>query len=151
MKTKSFTLLWLVPLAFAVQAFGQPFSIDWYKVAGGGGASTGGVYSLSGTVGQQDAGGPLTGGNFSLTGGFWALPSAVQTPGAPTLYITRAPNSVTVYWQAVAGWSLQQNNNLSPGGTWSTSTGVISANGTNSLTLAPPLGNWFFRLRNTGS
>ena len=63
-------------------------SIDWYKVAGGGGTSTGGTYQVSGTIGQHDAGGPMTGGNYSLTGGFWALISVMQTPGAPTLYIT---------------------------------------------------------------
>ena len=67
-------------------SFAQPYSIDWYKISGGGGTSTNGQYSLSATVGQHDAGGPMTGGTFSLTGGFWAL-FAVQTPGAPTLRI----------------------------------------------------------------
>ena len=28
------------------------YSIDWFKIAGGGGASTGGVYAVSGTIGQ---------------------------------------------------------------------------------------------------
>ena len=32
----------------------------------GGGTSTGGVYSLSGTIGQPDAGGPMTGGQYAL-------------------------------------------------------------------------------------
>ncbi len=66
----------------------QSYSINWYKVAGGGGASTGGVYSVSGTIGQHDAGQPMTGGTYSLTGGFWSLIAVVQTPGAPTLYIS---------------------------------------------------------------
>ena len=35
----------------------QTYSIDWFKVAGGGGTSTGGVYSVSGTGGQSDSGG----------------------------------------------------------------------------------------------
>ena len=48
----------------------QQYSIDWHTIDGGGGASTGGVYSVSGTIGQPDAGGPLTGGSFSLIGGF---------------------------------------------------------------------------------
>ena len=65
----------------------QTYSIDWYKVSGGGGSSTGGVYSVSGTIGQHDAGGPMTGGNYCVTGGFWSL-YAVQTPGAPFLTIT---------------------------------------------------------------
>ncbi len=60
-------------LLFPAAGFAQQYSIDWYKVAGGGGTSTGGTYSVSGTIGQHDAGGPMTGGNYSLTGGFWAL------------------------------------------------------------------------------
>src|SRR2546426_11713451 len=63
------------------------YSIDWYTIDGGGGTSTGSVYSVSGTIGQLDAGGPLTSGQFSVTGGFWALPTAVQTPRAPLLSI----------------------------------------------------------------
>src|ERR1035438_20504 len=81
----------LVFLILALVAHAQEYSIDWYKVSGGGGASTGGVYSVSGTIGQHDAGGPMTGGNYSLTGGFWAL-YAVQTPGAPLLAITHLGN-----------------------------------------------------------
>src|SRR6516164_4620415 len=51
----------------------QNYSIDWYKIAGGGGTSTGGTYQVSGTIGQPDASGAMTGGNYSITGGFWAL------------------------------------------------------------------------------
>ena len=40
----------------------QTYSIDWYKIAGGGGTSTGGTYAVSGTIGQPEAGGPLTNG-----------------------------------------------------------------------------------------
>jgi len=64
------------------RAQAQTYSIDWYTIDGGGGTSTGGVYAVSGTIGQPDAGGPMTGGNYSLTGGFWSLIAAVQT-GAP--------------------------------------------------------------------
>jgi len=69
--------------AFGFRASGQSYSSPWHTIDGGGGTSTGGVYSVSGTRGQPDAGGPMTGGPFSLTGGFWALPQAVQTEGAP--------------------------------------------------------------------
>ena len=125
----------------------QQYSIDWYKVAGGGGNSTGGVYSVSGTIGQHDAGGPMTGGNYSLTGGFWALISVVQTPGAPKLNISHSGNTVTIYWQDVTGWSLQQNNNLAVTNGWSASGGVAPSNGTNYLYLNSPTGNLFFRLQ----
>jgi hypothetical protein len=134
--------------AFSFRASGQSYSIDWYKVSGGGGTSTNGQYAVSGTVGQHDAGGPMTGGSYSLTGGFWALFSVVQTPGAPTLYITGSGNTVTVYWQDVSGWSLQQNNNLAVPAGWTGSSGVTTSNGTNYLNITSPAGNLFFRLSN---
>ena len=125
----------------------QSYSIDWYKIAGGGGTSSNGQYTVSGTIGQHDAGGPMTGGNYSLTGGFWALISVVQTPGAPTLYISHAGNTVLVYWQAVSGWTnLEQNSSLSASLGWTTNTDWTFANGTNSLSLTAPTGNLFFRL-----
>ena len=126
--------------------FAQSYTIDWYKVSGGGGTSTGGTYSVSGTIGQHDAGGPMTGGSYSLTGGFWSLIAVVQTPGAPTLYITGSGNTVTVFWQDISGWSLQQNNSLTSSGCWSASSGVTTHDGTNYLTITPPTGNLFFRL-----
>src|SRR6266487_2900088 len=66
----------------------QSYSIDWFTVDGGGGTSTGGVYSVSGTIGQPDAG-KMSGGNFTVDGGFWGITAAVLTPGAPLLTITR--------------------------------------------------------------
>jgi hypothetical protein len=132
--------------AFCRSALGQSYSIDWYKIAGGGGTSTGGVYAVSGTIGQHDASAAVTGGNYSLTGGFWAMISVVQTAGAPPLCISRSGGSVTVYWQDVSGWSLEQNSNLASTTGWSASTGATTSNGTNYLNLASPAGNLFFRL-----
>ena len=74
-------------------AHSQTYSINWYKIAGGGGTSTGTVYSVSGTIGQPDASGPMTGGGYSVTGGFWSLIGVVQPlPGAPFLMITAIRN-----------------------------------------------------------
>ncbi len=56
----------------AAGASAQPLEISSYTIDGGGGTSTGGSFTLSGTIGQHDAGGPMTGGAFELTGGFWA-------------------------------------------------------------------------------
>ncbi len=131
---------------FSFQASGQTYSIDWYKIAGGGGTSSGGLYTVTGTIGQPDAGGAMTGGNYSLTSGFWSLISVAQTPGAPTLYISSSGNTVTVYWQNVSGWGLQQNNKLSLPANWSASGGVTTSNCTNYLNIASPAGNLFFRL-----
>ena len=140
-------VLLCLALLLCQSASAQSYSIDWYKIAGGGGASTGGTYTVNGTIGQPDAGGPMTGGNYSLTGGFWALISVAQTPGAPLLYISHSGNTVTVYWQDVSGWNLQQNGNLTSSAGWSASGGVTPLNGTNYLTITPPTGNLFFRLK----
>jgi hypothetical protein len=133
--------------AFCFRASGQSYSIDWYKVSGGGGTSTGATYQVTGTIGQPDAGGAMSGGNYSLTGGFWSLIAVGQTPGAPTLYIGQSIGTVTVYWQNVTGWSLQQNNNLALPANWSASGVVTTSNGTNYLNIISPAGNLFFRLQ----
>ena len=151
MKTKLITTFcfYLLHSVFCLRVLGQSYSIDWYKVAGGGGTSTGGTYEVSGTIGQHDAGGPMTGGNYSLTGGFWALISVVQTPGAPTLYISHSGNTVTVYWQNVSGWNLVQSGNIAtPMSDWTASSSPTPTNGTNYLNLVNPTGNLFFRLKN---
>jgi len=138
----------LLSLLLPVIGFAQSYSVDWYKIAGGGGTSTGGTYTVSGTIGQPDASGAMSGGNYSVTGGFWALISVVQTPGAPTLYISGSGGNVTVYWQDVSGWNLIQSGNLAtPVGSWSASSPTLT-NGTNYLNLVNPSGNLFFRLKN---
>jgi PKD repeat protein len=73
------------------------YSVDWFKVAGGGGTSTGGVYTVSGTFGQQDASGSISGGGYTVTFGFWSL----LGQGAPALIptvpiITSQPQSLFV-------------------------------------------------------
>ena len=104
--------------------------------------------SISGTIGQPDAGGAMSGGNYSVTGGFWSLISVAQTAGAPTLYIGHAGNTVTVYWQEVSGWSLVQSGELAtPVASWSASSSPTLTNGTNYLTLVNPTGNRFYRLK----
>ena len=132
-------MLWLAPLALLAQTY----SIDWYKVAGGGGTSTGGVYSVSGTAGQHDAGGPLTNGVYSLTGGYWALPIAVQTTNAPTLAIVpAAPGWAAISWTpSTPGFVLQETTSLSPTN-WINS---LSA-ATNPITVPAVLPAKFYRL-----
>jgi hypothetical protein len=138
-------------LLFPVIGFAQSYSIDWYKVAGGGGTSTNEQYSLSGTIGQPDASGAMTGANFSLTGGFWSLISLVQTPGAPNLTITHSGTSVIVSWPNTGSYTLQQNSNLAVPAGWATSGYPVTTNspaGTNSITITLPTGNLFLRLAN---
>ena len=146
LKLAAFALLFAILHTSESSASAQQYSIDWYKIAGGGGTSTGGTYAISGTIGQPDAGGTMTGGNYSLTGGFWSLISVVQTPGAPALYISHSGSTVTVFWQNISGWNLQQNNNLATPAGWSASGSITTSNGTNYLNVISPTGNLFFRL-----
>lgn len=97
------------------------FALDWWTTDGGGGTSTGGVYSISGTLGQPDAG-AMSGGNFTLTGGFWAFAVAVQTPHAPYLTIVASgPGVATISWTpATPGFVLQESPGLAPAG-WTNS------------------------------
>jgi hypothetical protein len=140
-------LILLCVLLIPMISFAQSYSINWYKIAGGGGTSTNSNYSLSGTIGQPDAANAMTGGGYSVTGGFWAFLSVLQTPGAPTLYITYSTNTVTVYWQNVSGWNLQTNSNLTMTSGWTGHSGWTTSNGTNYLNISSPTGNLFFRLQ----
>jgi hypothetical protein len=145
---KSLMAIFALVALMALSASAQSYNITWYKVAGGGGTSSGGQYSLSGTIGQPDASGALTGGNYSITGGFWAFISVIQTPGAPTLYISYSANSVTVYWQNVSGWTLHQGSSLTTPAGWTLNSSWTTSNGTNYLQIVAPRGNEFYRLSN---
>jgi len=141
------TLVILFSLLLPTAGLAQQYTIDWFKVAGGGGGSTGGVYAVTGTIGQHDASGAMTGGNYSLIGGFWSLISVVQTAGLPDLRITQSGNSVIVSWADTASCTLQQNANLALASGWTTCGNTINcSNGTNSITITPPTGSLFFRL-----
>ena len=107
-----FLLLGCLLVTFAAQA---QFSIDWFTIDGGGGTSTNGNFLLRGTIGQPDAGPVMTNGQFSVTGGFWALPTAVQILGSPILTIVPAPpGNATISWSPAApGYILQETWSLS--------------------------------------
>ena len=79
-------LLLLVPLALAQSGGG--YDLSWWTVDGGGYTfSTGGSYTLGGTIGQPDAG-TLSGGSYTLAGGFWG--GAVAAPAQRHLYLPLA-------------------------------------------------------------
>lgn len=69
-------------ILFSVNAFAQSggYEITQSVLASGGGQnSTGGQFSLDGTIGQSLAGGALSGSPFTVTSGFWNF-----SPLAPT-------------------------------------------------------------------
>ena len=102
-------------LTLTSTAVAQNYSIDWFTIDGGGGTSTGGVYSVSGTIGQPDAG-AMSGGNYSLVGGFWGGIVAVQTEGAPKLVIENLINGTArISWAPnTPGFLVQQVTALTP-------------------------------------
>src|SRR5437868_5309111 len=129
----------LVLLASTPRASGQSYSIDWHKIGGGGGTSSNSQFSISGTIGQADAGGPLGGGAYSISGGFWAI-YAVQTAGAPVLHIARtATNTVVVSWPSPStGFSLHVSTNLT---SWGVPSETVNNDGTvKSIVVNPPAG-----------
>ncbi len=116
MKTRLKILLLACSLGLnAFIAAAQPYTVDRFTVACGGGTSIGGGYTITGTVGQSDASTPLTNGLYSVTGGFWLLPQAVQSTNAPTLAIAAAtPGNAIISWSpAVPGFVLQETFDLS--------------------------------------
>jgi hypothetical protein len=139
----------LLTLAAGAVASAQNYNLDWSTIDGGGGTSTGGVFTVSGTIGQPDAGPTMKGGNYSLDGGFWSVIVVVPAPGTPSLTVTRtATNSVIISWPSPStGWVLWQNTNVSTAN-WSEVLTTPSDDGnTKSVTVAPPVGTRFYRLK----
>ena len=143
----TFARTFVLPLAAALLltagavAEAQPFVIDWFTIDGGGGTSRGGNYTLSGTIGQPDAG-ALSGGGYTLEGGFWPGIVVATTTGAPTLFIQPAGINVIISWSpATAGFTLEQTDNLS--------SPVWSAGPTGNPTTPIPAGSGtkFYRLQ----
>jgi hypothetical protein len=87
-------ILLVGPSTFAQS--GGRFQIGWSTLDGGG-ASTGGSFSASTTIGHPDAA-QLSGGNFSMLGGF--LSGTVS--GGPRLRITRSGNSLLLAWPSLS-------------------------------------------------
>jgi hypothetical protein len=147
MKTQLHWLILLgVLLANAPSVLAQNFTVDWFTVDGGGGRSSGGGFTLSGTIGQPEVG-TMSNGRFSLTGGFWSL-FAVQAAGAPQLSITiTATNTALIFWPATAnGFGLQSTTQLDSTN-WINVATVPANDGTNKfVVVAPPVGERYYRL-----
>lgn len=60
------------------------YELSWWTVDGGGGTSSDGVYSLTGTAAQPEAG-LVSGGTFTLAGGFW--PSGAAAAPQRAIYL----------------------------------------------------------------
>jgi hypothetical protein len=139
------TLLSFLLLA-ALPASAQ-YTIDWYTLDGGGGQSSGGAYTLQGTIGQPDAT-TSSGGAYTLQGGFWSAFAVVQSEDAPLLRIIHSGASVLLAWpNPSTGFQLQESPSLtSPNWTdVSTVPRIVGEEQQVSERLSP--GARFYRLR----
>ena len=117
------------------------YAIDWFTIDGGGGASSGGSFTLSGTIGQPDAG-TLSGGNYTLQGGFWPGIVVPATGEAPMLFVQLSGSSVIISWSpATPGFTLEQNDSLSSL-SWSS-----GATGNPTAPIPTGSGTKFYRLK----
>jgi hypothetical protein len=73
----SITLMLVAGVSSSQAQSGGGYDLTWSAINGGGTTlSTGGTYSLGGTIGQADAG-SMMGGSYTLAGGFWSGTPAV--------------------------------------------------------------------------
>ena len=87
------------------------FALDWFTLDGGGGPSSGGAYTLAGTIGQPDAA-TSSGGGYTLQGGFWSASTTAPESG-PLLRIQQNGPSVTLAWpNPSSGFQLQESASL---------------------------------------
>jgi hypothetical protein len=139
MKTFLQTFVALVIITNAARA---QYTIDWFTFDGGGGTSSGGAYTLNGTIGQTDAA-TLSGGGYTLEGGFWPGLIVPSTGEAPTLFIQHSGMNVIISWSpSVSGFSLEQSSTLLP-----LSWGTAPGGGTNPATIPLGSGPTFYRLK----
>jgi len=145
MKLNSITSCTLGALVLAALATvaraqsGGQFDLSWSTIDGGG-ASTGGRFALSGTVGQPDAG-TLTGGSFKLEGGFWSGITLVQKPGAPILKIKLISGGLAIIsWPVnVTGFMLEECPALNSG-VWTTTLQSVADTATEHTVTVPASG-----------
>jgi hypothetical protein len=142
------TFLLICGLLMPGLADAQNYAISFFTIDGGGGTSSGGSYSLSGGIGQPDAG-KMSGGQYLLEGGFWNAAIAVPTAGSVMLNIRSSVNSFIISWPVrETALRLESNSNLSTTNAWQNVSQMASTNnGMISITVPATPGNTFFRLR----
>ncbi|HEY4720668.1 MAG TPA: hypothetical protein VII92_02375 [Anaerolineae bacterium] len=72
------TLLTAITFASTQAQSGSGYNLTWNTIDNGGGTIGNSSYTLSGTIGQADAGAPIGNGGYTLAGGFWAGVSSTQ-------------------------------------------------------------------------
>ena len=148
--TKMLGLIGLVIWTADAQAqTGGPFNLNWNTCDGGGGSCNGGTtpagslkFSMTGTVGQPDAGGSIA-GTYVQQGGF--IP-AFTLPVTPTMSVTHVGSQFTFTWPNICtGFVLEGAPTVNGPWTFLSSGTVVGANWR--ATVFSPTSPAFFRLR----
>jgi hypothetical protein len=134
----------LLVFAIAAQAQTPRFQISAFTDRGGG-VSSGGAFTLNGSIGQSDAS-QSGGGQFALDGGFWPLVTGGDE-GLPRLRIALVAGNVVLSWpNPSTGFQLQAAPApLGPGWTTVPQAPVVIS-GENRVTLIPTGTGRMFRL-----
>jgi hypothetical protein len=90
------------------------FSLSWSTVDGGGGTSSGGAFTLNGSIGQPDAGATMSGGPFALTGGFWPSGAATCTADIAPAGTPNGTVNVDDLLAVINAWGVCANPNVCP-------------------------------------
>ena len=138
----------LLGLLAVVSALASDTALKASYISSGGGTSSGGTYTMSGTVGQ-----PVTlissNGQYRLEPGFWAMMSVISTPEGPAIAFQRTGNQVVFTWSEPPGtYVLQKATTLGNAADWqNVSQTPVQVGEQNALSLELAPGNQFFRLR----
>jgi hypothetical protein len=138
----------VIMFAMTISLAHAQYEIEWYKM-GGGGASAGGGYEVTGTIGQQDVG-RSTGGDYELVAGFWAFAIVVQSEDGPQLKIRYlSPTEALIYWEAGGDPAiLQRNTDLTDEAGWDDDPGTpVFEEDEYRLIVTPGSVPHFYRLR----
>jgi hypothetical protein len=144
---KTSLLILIVFSLFSVAAPAQSYDLSWFTIDGGGNVSTGATYSVTGTIGQPDAG-TLNGGSYSIIGGFWGFAgNSAATIPVPILDIRLALPNVVLSWPAPStGFVLEQASTLSSPVWTVVGATVVVVGDRNTVTLSATATTRLFRL-----
>jgi len=144
---KTALLILLAFSLFSIAAPAQSYDISWFTIDGGGNVSTGATYSVTGTIGQADAG-TLTGGSYSIIGGFWGFAGNSSAPLiVPILDIRLSLPNVILSWPAPStGFVLEQSSTLSSPVWTVVGATVVVVGDRNTVTLPASATTRFFHL-----
>ena len=147
MKTPLILAVSVIAWLGVANSHAQSFAIDWFTIDGGGGTSTGGVFTVTGTIGQPDAG-AMGGGGFALAGGFWSVFSVAPAPDNVSLSIRRTgPNAMLAWPVSTVGFTLEYTTQLGSG-VWTTeSTAVVDNAIEHTVTVPTSAVRRFYRLK----